>query len=244
MENKPKEGQPLQVADVHSKDLGSFSQGKLTVALPPRSVSVVELTGVNGEVLQTYEQIEFDDTISDWAIVPATKMYNHGFLEKESLSQLDSPLERQELAKLVVNLYQKITKSRLPEGRGDTFTDLNNTEYEKYINEAVQLKLMQGIGDGWFDPFRAATRQEICVVIANLLHAIDPQKEITLQDVTDFIDSHDIEDWAMSSVAYLYKNNIVSGMPGGWFRPLENVTKEQAITMLYRFCIHISLIKA
>ena len=70
-------------------------------------------------------------------------------------------------------------------------------------------------------------------IIANILESkFWPQKN--LEDLKKFQDFDEIAPWARESAALCLREKIINGINEGVFAPLENATRAQAATILYR----------
>ena len=108
------------------------------------------------------------------------------------------------------------------------FRDVPSSHWAKdYIDEAVDLGLFNGTGDGQFSPGAAMTRSMFVTVLYRLS---DGEAESS----ANFIDVPR-GSWYSDAVAWASENSLVTGTGGGRFSPKANVTREQLITILYRY---------
>jgi len=129
---------------------------------------------------------------------------------KEQISQLQAEVARlQELASAKQN-----------------FTDVPNTHWAyNDIRFMVKKGIITGMGDGKFGPDRPARRSELAVMLVKALELPATGPETDFKDVPR---SH----WAYAYIAAAQKAGIISGFPGGEFKPDENVTRAQMAVML------------
>ena len=108
------------------------------------------------------------------------------------------------------------------------FRDVPSSHWAKdYIDEAVDLGLFNGTGDGQFSPGAAMTRS----MFVTVLYRMDGGEA---ESSANFIDVPR-GSWYSDAVAWASENSLVTGTGGGRFSPKANVTREQLITILYRY---------
>lgn len=93
---------------------------------------------------------------------------------------------------------------------------------------AVQQGLIQGYPDGTFGPQRRISRQEAAVMLSRLPTLPAPQA------VDPFSDETEIGTWALPAVQLMAGIGWVQGYPDGSFKPLAQITRAEAATILYR----------
>lgn len=94
-----------------------------------------------------------------------------------------------------------------------------------YVNEAG---IMVGDEKGNFNPYKTVTRAEMATIICRMLDQTDSLK--ASNDFSDVPTSH----WANAYVGKAAELGIVNGYGHGKFGPSDNVTYEQALTMIIR----------
>ncbi len=108
------------------------------------------------------------------------------------------------------------------------FRDVPSSHWAKeYIDEAVDLGLFNGTGDNQFSPSAAMTRS----MFVTVLYRLDGGEAESSANFTDVPRGS----WYSDAVAWASENSIVTGTGGGRFSPKANVTREQLITILYRY---------
>lgn len=119
-------------------------------------------------------------------------------------------------------------------GAGAAVPATAETTYTDYVveNEAIfadNFGLMQGYEDGTFRPNNPITRAEFT---ASLVRASEVAYPDTKSASINFSDL-DKSDWAYDTVAKAVSLGFVSGYEDGTFHPYDNVTYEQAVTMIF-----------
>lgn len=117
----------------------------------------------------------------------------------------------------------------LEAGTGDGFTDIQGSWAESYINTARKHKLVSGVGENRFDPDRAVTRQEIAVMLNNILGHTPSGRAAAYNDV-----SPEANAWSYDAIAALSEQSVITGYTDGSYRPLSNVSRAEMTVLLTR----------
>ncbi len=109
------------------------------------------------------------------------------------------------------------------------FADVRTGRY----SAMYYLGVIEGRGDGIFDPFANITRQEAAVLLARTYQAYGG----TLPEISDgivFSDESTIAGWAKESVTAMSAMGIMNGYENGRFAPNDLFSYEQCLTTLAR----------
>ncbi len=98
----------------------------------------------------------------------------------------------------------------------------------KGIDFALKNKLMNGVGDGKFDPKGSMTRAMLVTVLWRYSGSPEPKGANPFTDVPD-------GKWFTKAIIWAAENGIVNGVGDGKFSPNGNITREQMATILFRF---------
>ena len=111
----------------------------------------------------------------------------------------------------------------------DQFSDVNTGDwYYNNVMRAVELGILSGYSDGTFKPMNNITRRDFAIMLAQSLgHDNDEEATSPFKDVAD-------TDYGVSSIAYLYENEITVGDSNGNFNPDANITRQEAAIMLVK----------
>jgi len=115
-----------------------------------------------------------------------------------------------------------------------TFGDTNTSAwYFPAIEWAARQGLVQGVGNGNFQPGRAITREEMAV----MLHNYVVSRNITLPQGAPrtFADQDNISYWAVDGVRAIQEAGIIVGHPSGSFAPRDTATRAEVATIFARF---------
>ena len=149
--------------------------------------------------------------------VPAAMMFvvaygiETGIVPQSLQSAYGNAATRAEFCALAVGLYEKI-KGEIAERA--YFTDTQDVNVEKMAAVGV----VNGVGDGRFDPSAPLTRQEAATMLCRLAEAAGKPLENALPD---FEDKALIASWAESSVGSMQASGVMDGVGGGMFAPTD-----------------------
>lgn len=110
-----------------------------------------------------------------------------------------------------------------------SFPDVSG--YEEFADAVTYVKeagIMVGDENGNFNPYTTVNRAEMATIICRMLNV---DKDLTTS--TQFTDVP-VGHWANGYVSKAASLGIVNGYGGGKFGPLDDVTYEQAVTMVIR----------
>ena len=135
-------------------------------------------------------------------------------------------ITRAEFVKLIVELL-KIKDNEV----GCNFTDVDKDAwYYPYVASALKFNIVIGMCDGSFGTNLNIKRQDMAVMAAA---AIELSKELDGNgDLSEFIDSTAISDYAVEGVKKLTNAGIMQGSDN-MFRPADNATRAEAASVIY-----------
>ena len=109
------------------------------------------------------------------------------------------------------------------------FTDVNVTEwYHDAIDYVLSKGIMNGNGDGTFAPVGHLTRAELVQILYNMEGRPEHKDAASFPDVA-------ADDWFYDAVTWAAENGVVLGHDNGTFAPDDNVTREDMVTILWRY---------
>jgi hypothetical protein len=117
----------------------------------------------------------------------------------------------------------------------DNFTDVNvHDYYYETVGIAKALGIVNGVGDGRFEPKTAITRQDMMVMVSRALDVAQIQlKEINGNELLDFGDANEVANYAKTSVERLIRSGIIKGS-NNLINPRGNTSRAEAAVALYR----------
>jgi hypothetical protein len=127
---------------------------------------------------------------------------------------------------------------QVPEFTGTpSFFDVDEEHWAlDYVEYAVQQNVVEGYGDGTYQPGEEVTRGQMAVYVARALVA--PTGEEGLVDYVP-VDPRDFPDvpsdhWAYIHIEYCVENGVVSGYDDGNYHPEGVVTRDQMAVYVAR----------
>lgn len=113
-----------------------------------------------------------------------------------------------------------------------SFSDCPDDMYVKFLAAA---DIVNGIGDGTFEPERTITREEAAAVLCRTAKFLNKEiPDSVYNDDEPYADKNLISDRAAHSVLVMRDTGIMKGMNNGNFDPKGNYTVEQAIATMLR----------
>lgn len=101
-----------------------------------------------------------------------------------------------------------------------------------YVTNATKMGLMDGTGTRTFEPEASMSR---AMFVTMLGRYYESQFGVTISASTDSFNDTEDNVWYSNYVAWAAENEIIDGYDGNRFGPHDSVTREQAMTVLYRF---------
>ena len=149
--------------------------------------------------------------------------------EQEEEKQKEEIQEEQEKQKEEIQEEQE--KTEVEEKNMFSETTFDDVKQDDWHYESVKYvyenNLMRGTGNG-FEPDNNMTRAMLVTVLFNIEKTDKTTFSHTFIDVPS-------DEWYNNSVAWAYENNIVAGIGENEFAPDENLSREQMMTIIYRY---------
>ncbi|MBP3284403.1 MAG: S-layer homology domain-containing protein [Clostridia bacterium] len=109
-------------------------------------------------------------------------------------------------------------------------SDIEGTKYEEAIVKLVALGTIKGYEDGTFRPETTITRAELATVITFVL-GLQDAAELSKTTPSPFSDVK-VNEWYTGYINIAANENVFAGYPDGTFRPSQEVSYSEAVTML------------
>lgn len=121
-----------------------------------------------------------------------------------------------------------------PEPQDSKITEFKDTDPTEWYSEAVEFVLdkglMKGISADQFDPGGRMTRAMVVTVLYRAAGESDKPYSLDFSDV-------ELDSWYTSAVAWARENGIVFGAGDGTFMPNSYITRQDMVTILYRYAV-------
>ena len=182
----------------------------------------------------------FNDTNNHWAAGYITFTSARGMFSGvgNDLFSPDTPMTRAMFAQVLAN----IEGVDLTDYKTSRFTDVNETAwYMAAVGWAADKGIVNGTGDGQFNPEANVTREQMAVMLANYIK----YKQYVLPSETRaaFNDESSISSWALDAVKMIQASGIVDGKPGNIYDPLGMATRAEVATIFARFVdIYVNIV--
>ncbi|MCM3134929.1 Ig-like domain-containing protein [Paenibacillus polysaccharolyticus] len=170
----------------------------------------------------------------NWSRDALTELASKWIITSDNLDKYNvkAQITRAEFAELVARgLGLK------PDASSAQFTDLGRRpETNGYIGAAVKARIIQGVGNGKFQPNSPITREQMAIMLVNAmdyvgqLPALQEKAETTLKVFKDKDKIKASKDYVAKAV----QTGIIQGNLDQTFKPLGKATREQAAVMLKR----------
>ena len=114
--------------------------------------------------------------------------------------------------------------------------DVKGTMAEKEVTALIEKGIISGEPDGLFHPDNFLTRAQACIIVVKAMNA--PAAEV-VGTATQKIAASGFKDmagysWAEGYINYAVEKGVVSGYPDGTFKPGNQVTMYELLTMVVR----------
>lgn len=125
----------------------------------------------------------------------------------------------------------------LPVKNTSVFADVKETDwYYTYVNTAYSYGMIKGVSETEFNPNGTITREEAAVMVARAAKLCGMNTDIQSLEarniLSEFLDYVKASDWAQTSLAFCYKEGILSNDVMD-IKPKEFVTRAEIADMLY-----------
>lgn len=129
----------------------------------------------------------------------------------------------------VATIFFRLLRDEVRDGAFTTSNSYSDVAYGKWYNNPIStmsaLGIITGYPDGTFKPNKPITRAEFAAIAARF-DETQSGKSATFSDV--------IGHWAAKEIGIAYANEWIKGYPDGTFKPDQNITRAEAMTMINR----------
>ncbi|WP_206669905.1 S-layer homology domain-containing protein [Paenibacillus luteus] len=170
----------------------------------------------------------FSDLSGHWAEKTVREWAGQGLIEgfEDGTFKPNQALSRIEYVTLVNRLF-------VFKGAGDSqFTDVAPTAwYAAQVQAASGAGYIQGYADGTFRPNQKLSRVEAAVVLSRLVPVIGKEGE---ERLSGFKDQASVPSYGRNPLEAIIEAGYMSGLTDGTIRPLQPMTRAEAVSMLDR----------
>lgn len=201
------------------------ADGALSAQLLRKGNSVYGVVGAKSP-------IEFKDALPEWARASIELAAARRLIDGDTADAFGAgrELTRAEVVSLVVRAL-----GILPEAQAAPFKDVAaGSTHAGDIAAARQAGLVNGRGDGIFDPSAAITREEFAAILAKALAYAGETKQASAGVLNRFADKETASAYAQAPLALLVEREILLGVSADRLAPKANVTKAQAVVLVVK----------
>ncbi|MBB2183572.1 S-layer homology domain-containing protein [Lachnospiraceae bacterium MD1] len=181
----------------------------------------------------TAPSAKFTDITTHWAKESIDYVVGRGLLSgtTETTFAPDTAMTRGMLVTALGRLAGVDTKAYAT----NSFTDVKaDSAFRPYIEWAYKKGVVQGTGNGKFEPDRAITREEIAVVFANFAKATGYTLPVT-RNATTYADASSIGSTYQTAVTAMQQAGIMMGGTSNKFNLKSSATRAEVSSLLHRY---------
>lgn len=207
--------------------MGWFLDEALTV--PYNNSGVTESVMLYPYYKKVRNASDFKDIEGHWAKGSITDMYLKGFVsgKADGIFDPDSYITRAEFCQILFMMSGGVAAGE------EGFKDVSDSDwYKNAVTWAVTNGITKGMSEDEFAPNERITREQMAVMIYRYATNLGIGWEI--ENSAEFSDSTEISDYAQYQISWASEKGIVKGYPDNAFRPKNNATRAEAVTMLQR----------
>ena len=129
----------------------------------------------------------------------------------------------------VATIFFRLLRDEVRDGAFTTSNSYSDVAYGKWYNNPIStmsaLGIITGYPDGTFKPNKPITRAEFAAIAARF-DETQSGKSATFSAV--------LGHWAAKEIGIAYYNDWIKGYPDGTFKPDQNITRAEAMTLINR----------
>lgn len=170
----------------------------------------------------------------DWAAAAINTLQEKGIIKgtSETTFSPESNITRADFVLLLVRALG------LKADSNSNFADVSQEDYYyEALGIAKKLGIIAGVDDSNFDPTGEISRQDMMVIIAKALKAVNKlSSNGSDEDLKGYSDASSIAEYAIDSVAALVKEGIIEG-DGKSINPTDTATRAETAVVIYRIYV-------
>jgi len=174
----------------------------------------------------------FGDIQTHWAKDSVFAAYRSGWVRGTSATAFspDTALTRAQAAVMLVRMLGLNTNNKA----GQSFSDTQGHWAQAEIEAARQNGIISGVGDNRFAPDRRVTREEMAVMLYNLLSSGQNGAGggLSAAGYTDVTEQGN--PWSYEAITALSRTDLLRGYADGSFRPKNNLSRAEMAVLLIR----------
>jgi len=185
---------------------------------------------VEGTYYFEENNVSFNDVSDHWAKDYIDSAASHGLINGVGSGQFD-PNGSLDRAMFVTILWRL---AGMPQASGDDFKDIAAGDwYSQAVKWAHGNNIVDGIGNGLFDPNGSITREQMCTMLLRYLDYRGTNLSGPASSQV-FSDQSSISSWASDAINKLQSMGIISGESDGSFDPQNSATRAEGCAVFCR----------
>ena len=246
---------PIGVAGVETRTClrCNHYQTRIIAALPGGGVGTPQPPPAGGgganDVPLTYYEFDdpdvplaglpiFLDTDGHWAFNSIMFVAIRGHMQGigDYLFAPDAELSRAMIATILWRLAAEPAVEFSP-----VFSDVAAGQwYSNAIVWASQNGIVQGLGDGRFNPHGSITREQFAAMLYRYAVFAGVDTDVSsFQTLSGFVDNYQVSAWAIGYMSWANYKGLITGVEMTILAPLASTTRAQTATVLHRFILNI-----
>jgi len=205
------------------------------------SITAPTALATNRNWLPPAESIPFTDAQSHWGREHIAWAYANGITSGTSATRF-SPNSHVTRGQFITFLHRMAGEPTAEVA--NPFDDVLVGEAEQFYSRAVmwgyETGVITGISYTSFAPYRQITRAEIATMIHRHFKDMTNSYDAPDNALNRFVDNQNVPHWAVESLKWAAHNRIIAGA-NGMLLSRNNATRAEAITMLHRTTMDISM---
>ncbi|NLT39426.1 MAG: S-layer homology domain-containing protein, partial [Clostridiales bacterium] len=228
----PKDGEDVDAIVIYYINAEGLLETVSNCTYDPATGTVSLKTNHFSQYVIGYNKVSFKDVPEDaWYSKPVGFIAARGITKGTGDNNFSpqAKLTRAECLVMIMRTYG-IEPDINPK---DNFADAGNTYYTGYLATAKRLGISKGIGNNLYAPDREITRQEMFVLLYNVLKEIGelPWGNSGKQ-LSEFSDAEQTADWAKEAVTLFVETGVITGYGGRLFAE-DTTTRAEMSKVLY-----------
>ena len=137
---------------------------------------------------------------------------------------------------MIVTILYRMEKEPEVTGKENPFSDVEDGKwYTDAVIWAAENKIVEGYGNGKFDPNGDITREQLATILYRYAQSKGQGFTGAWMFLLDYPDASEISSWADEAMHWCVMNGIINGKDGKLV-PGGDASRAEAATMLQRFC--------
>ncbi|MEJ8306237.1 S-layer homology domain-containing protein [Saccharibacillus sacchari] len=176
----------------------------------------------------------FADIQGHWAQDSIERLASLGILNGKNANTFDadSDVTRAEFTKMVSSLLG------IASNADPAFDDVDTDDWHApHVQGAYEQGIVQGYGDGTFQPNDTITRQEMTQILMNSMQWLQSDvfgSDPDYDSASAYNDYSSVGNWAQEPVARMLQEGLIIGKPGNRIDPGNNASRGEAATVIAR----------